>query len=352
MPKFIRIILSPFTIIYFLIIKIRNVFFDKNIFKSAKCSVPVISIGSLTIGGSGKTPGTIFFTNLLKKNSVNVGVLSRGYRRKTKGFLLVSDGNRIFTSVTESGDEIYLISEECKVPTAVAERRVAGVRKFIQDIPSLETIVLDDAFQHRWISRDLNILIIDQDFLLNDSKMDRCLIPLGMLREPLSSIKRADVVIINRKFSERKEIPDWFLKYYNNDKIFYGYYEATGISDLKDKKLFRLKDFIGQKSLAVCGIARPKSFFKILNDNKITPIDKVILDDHQDYTLSDINLIRHKFYRSNAYSVLTTHKDAVKLTKFNKELDDIEIYYLMMKFRIEDETKINNVLLKVIKNNK
>ncbi|MBN1638287.1 MAG: tetraacyldisaccharide 4'-kinase [Ignavibacteriales bacterium] len=349
MPKFLRIILSPFTIIYFLVIKIRNIFFDKNIFKTEKCSVPVISVGSLAIGGSGKTPGTIFFTNLLKKNKINVGVLSRGYRRETKGYLLVSDGKKNFTSVTESGDEIFLISEECNVPTAVAERRVEGTKKFIQDIPSLEAIVLDDAFQHRWIHRDLNILIIDQDFMFNDSKMDRYIIPLGMLREPLSAIKRADVIIINRKFSEKKEIPDWFLKYYNNDKIFYGYYEATGISDLKDKKFFKLKDFIGQKSVAVCGIARPKSFLKILNENKITPIDKVILEDHKNYTLSDINLIRHKFYKSNAYSVLTTHKDAVKLTKFTKELDDIEIYYLMMEFKIEDEKKINKLLIEKIK---
>ncbi|MBN2571633.1 MAG: tetraacyldisaccharide 4'-kinase [Ignavibacteriales bacterium] len=349
MSKLLRIILSPFTLIYYLVIKTRNILFDKNIFKSKKCSIPVISVGSMAVGGSGKTPATIYFAKLLKKNGYDLGILSRGYRRTTKGYLLISDGKKIFRSVAESGDEIFLISEECKVPTAVCEKRVEGAEKFISDISSLKTILLDDAFQHRWIQRDLNVLIIDQDFMFSNSKIDKCLIPLGMLREPLSEIKRADLIIINRKFSEKKNIPDWFDKYRNKDKVFYGFYEAIGISDLKDKKFFKLKDFLGQKSLVVCGIARPQSFLKILYDNKITPIDKVILEDHKNYTLSDINLIRSKFYKSNAYSVLTTHKDAVKLTKFKKELDDIEIYYLMMEFKIEDEKKLSKLIFEKIK---
>ena len=204
MIKFLRIILSPLTFIYSLIIKIRNVFFDKKIFKQVFVNAKVISVGNLTVGGSGKTPLVLNLTKHLKSNSKNVGVLSRGYGRTTKGYKLVSNSFEILLNVDEAGDEIYLVADECNVPTAVSEKRVIGAENFLneKDI-ELDILVLDDAFQHRWIGRNFDILMIEQRFLSDVNSFDQKLLPLGTMRESFSSIKRADAIVINRKFSHK-----------------------------------------------------------------------------------------------------------------------------------------------------
>jgi len=122
--KLIRIILSPLTFVYAFVVKLRNYLFDKRIFKIKKVNAVVISVGNLTVGGSGKTPTVIFLAELMKKYKINAGILSRGYRRRTHGYLFVSDGKKIRTTVDECGDEMYLISSETNLPTAVSERRV------------------------------------------------------------------------------------------------------------------------------------------------------------------------------------------------------------------------------------
>ena len=184
----IRKILYPLTPIYALAINIRNWLFDKNIFKANKVSAGVISIGNLTVGGSGKTPAVIYLLNLLKKEGKKVGVLSRGYGRKTKGYLLVSDGKKILTSVDDCGDEIFLTVNECMVPGAVSENRFEGANKFIKDT-NINTIVLDDAFQHRWIKRDIDLVICEQKFLIEKNNLMRTLLPAGNMREPFKSFK-------------------------------------------------------------------------------------------------------------------------------------------------------------------
>lgn len=353
MLKLIRIILSPFAGAFYLIIKVRNSLFDSGIFKVRQSRAKVISIGNITVGGSGKTPAVIYVTELLKKEGRIAGVLSRGYRRKSKGYLLVSDGKEIKCSVDECGDEMYYLSTDTNVPTAVCERRVPGAEKFLKDV-DLDTIVLDDAFQHRWIHRDLDILIIDQRFLMKFDGIDQYMMPLGMMREPFSSIRRADMIIINRKFSDKKKIPAKLLKHLEGKKIFNGYYNAKGFFDVKSVQEYPVSDFVGQKSLITCGIARPYSFFGVLEQNNIDFTNKMIFPDHKDYTLREIQAIRKQFYESNAFSVLTTQKDAVKFSKFSKELDDIDIYYLKIELKIEEEESFKESLLKIYKqpNNK
>jgi tetraacyldisaccharide 4'-kinase len=212
--KLVKILLVPFIPLYAAAVALRNKFFDINFFKSKKADAAVISVGNITMGGSGKTPSVIYLLNLLKNNGYNPGVLSRGYGRRTKGYLLVSEGKGILTGVDECGDEIYHTVLECSVPAAVSENRVTGAEKLINKT-GIDTLVLDDAYQHRWIHRDLNLLIFEQRFLLeNNSMINKFLLPSGILREPFRGIKRADAVILNRKFSELKEIPVDFRKYF------------------------------------------------------------------------------------------------------------------------------------------
>ncbi|NMB80235.1 MAG: tetraacyldisaccharide 4'-kinase, partial [Ignavibacteria bacterium] len=170
MLNFIRIILSPLTFIYAFIIRTRNFLFDKGFFKISKVNAFVISVGNLTVGGSGKTPAVIFLAELLKKHNKQIGILSRGYGRNSFGYLYVSNGEKIFTTVDECGDEMYLVSDELKVPTAVSERRVVGAKRLISN-SGVKFILLDDAFQHRWIHRDLDIVMIDQRFLIKTNSM-------------------------------------------------------------------------------------------------------------------------------------------------------------------------------------
>ncbi|MFH1198218.1 MAG: tetraacyldisaccharide 4'-kinase [bacterium] len=344
--KSFRIMLSPVVVIYGFIIKVRNYFFDKGIFHEKKVNAKIIAVGNITVGGSGKTPAVMYITNLLKNAGYKVGILSRGYRRKTKGYLLVSKGEEIDLKVEEYGDEIVMVTNECMVPTAVSERRVGGVNKFLKDV-ALDAVVLDDAYQHRWIHRDLNIMMIDQRFLTKKETLEQKLLPLGLMREPFSSTDRADIIIINKKFSEKIEIPERLKKFFPAEKTFYGFYEAKGIFDLKTHHFYKIEEFTGQKSLVVCGIARPYSFLNVLEKNKINITNKLLFDDHQEYTVKEVQQIRKKFYDTNSFSVLTTQKDAVKLAAFSRELDDIDIYYLKIDLMVENNEEFNKRIIKI-----
>jgi tetraacyldisaccharide 4'-kinase len=334
--NFLKVILYPFIPVYALIIWLRNFLFDKNIFKSNSVKAKVFSVGNLTFGGSGKTPVTIFLANLLKSGGYKVGVLSRGYGRKSRGYILVSDGRKFLSTVDKSGDEIYHTVLDCSVPAAVSENRVQGSERFIKDT-GVNTIVLDDAFQHRWIKRDVDIIVIDQRFLTEKSFFTHNLLPTGVMREPFTSVKRADAIIINRKFMDKKEIPDHLKKYFDGKKIFTGFYKAISFFDLKQRTELSLEEFQGQKSLVVSGIATPFSFLNILRQTKVDTENKLIFKDHKRYSYDDVQRIRQLFYSTNSHSVVTTEKDAVKLTKFAREMDDIDIYYLKIKFSLDDE---------------
>lgn len=317
--------------------------FDSNFFKQEFVNAKVISVGNLTVGGSGKTPLVINIIKHFSSQSKKVGVLSRGYGRNSRGYQLVSDGKNLLLNVNKSGDEIYLVADECKVPAAVSEKRVEGAKKLLSDV-DIEILVLDDAFQHRWIGRNFDILMIEQRFLSNVNSFDQRLLPLGSMREPFDSILRADTIIINRKFSPKITVPNKVNKYFSGKPVFYCYYKIAGIFDVKSNKDYKIEDFEGQHSLVVCGIAKPFSFLRTLMDNEINIKNKIILNDHKEYTLKEIEKIRKQFYDTNSYSVLTTQKDAVKLMQFKKELDDIDIYYLKIDLELEEPDSFYEIM--------
>jgi tetraacyldisaccharide 4'-kinase len=344
----LRLIVYPLVPLYGWIISIRNYLFNRGIFKSHKVGANIISIGNIVIGGSGKTPTVIYIVGLIKKAGIKVGVLSRGYGRKSKGFQLVSDGKEILCDVTTCGDELILTAAECHVPAAACERRVEGAKKLLMQT-NIETIILDDAFQHRWIERDLDILIFDQYFLSKPGGIDQNLIPTGLMREPFSSIKRADVIIINRKFSDYFPVPSVLLPYFEGKKIFNGYYKTAGIIDVKNQNFYNVEEFRNQKSLVVSGIARPASFLNILRQYNINIDNQLIFKDHKHYTAKEVQRIRKKFYATNSHSVITTSKDAVKLNQFDRQLDDIDIYYLKIELEIDNKEEFKNLIINKLK---
>jgi tetraacyldisaccharide 4'-kinase len=341
--KILRYILYPLMPVYAALIGIRNWFFDIGVFKSESVNAKIISVGNLTVGGSGKTPMVIYLSNLLKSEGRKVGVLSRGYGRKSKGYILVSKENQILTPVELCGDEIYHTALECKVPAAVSENRVAGAKRLIKET-GVDTIVLDDAFQHRWIKRDTNLLIFEQRFLHDFSLISQSLLPTGMMREPFSSVERADAVIINRKFSEKMEIPDRLKKYFEGKKIFTAYYKAVEFVDIKKRTNYKIEEFEGQKSLVVSGVANPYSFINALEQTNVDTQNRIVFRDHKNYTEKEIQRIRKEFYETNSHSVVTTEKDAVKLSGYSKELDDIDIYFLKIELVLDETEKFKEFL--------
>jgi tetraacyldisaccharide 4'-kinase len=343
----LKILLYPFVPVYWMLSAIRNYFFDKGIFQSKKVYATVISVGNITIGGSGKTPATIFLTEMLKNEGKKVGVLSRGYGRSSKGFIFVSDGNKILTNVENSGDEIYHTVMDCKVPAAVCENRVEGAEKLIEQT-GIDTLVLDDAFQHRWISRNVDLVLMDQRFLVEGNSISKTLLPVGLMRESFNSLKRADAIIFNRKFMDRKGLSDELKKKIPEKPVFHAYYKAISFIDLKTKAEYSLEEFKGQKSLVVSGIANPKSFLNVLSQTNVDTSNKLIFRDHKNYTINDVQEIRKKFYTTNSHSVVTTEKDAVKLTSYTVELDDIDVFYLKIKMKMDDESSFRNFILKNI----
>ena len=341
--KALKIILLPLLPIYFVIVKLRNYFFDKNILKSQKVGAQIISVGNLTVGGSGKTPMVIYLSNLIKNEGGHVGVLSRGYGRKSRGYILVSHDGRILTTVEKCGDEMFHTVKETNLPAAVSENRVNGAIRLIKET-GVDTIVLDDAFQHRWIYRDINILIFEQRFLLDTGFFNQSLLPEGLMRESFDSIKRADLIIINRKFSEISNLPNKLNKFLSNVKVFTAYYETIGFVDIKKQIFYNIQDFEGQKSLVVSGIANPFSFINALKQTKVDTLKQIIFRDHKNYTLKEVQRIRKEFYDTNSHSVVTTEKDAVKLYKFSKELDDIDIFYLKIQIKLDEEQEFKKYL--------
>ena len=319
-------------------------FFDKNILKSELVNSKIISVGNITVGGSGKTPLVIYIAELLKSCGEKIGVLSRGYGRKSKGYKLVSDGKKIFTDVHESGDEIYHTVLECKIPAAVCEDRVYGAKKLIEDT-NVNYIVLDDGFQHRWIRRDKDIVIAEQRFMTGNNFFIHNLLPTGNMREPFSALKRCDGIVINRKFSEEEKISDVRRKYFSGKEIFTAHYKAISFVDIVKKDEYKLEDFEGQKSLVVSGIANPYSFLNALSQTSVDTSNKLIFKDHKNYSQKEVQRIRKSFYATNSHSVVTTEKDAVKLMKFSKELDDIDIFFLKIKLVIDDGESFRKYIL-------
>ncbi len=342
--RYFKILLFPLNVFYALLINIRNMFFNKGILKIERVNAGVISVGNLTVGGSGKTPLVIYLLELLKSNGMKPAVLSRGYRRETTGYVLVSRSGELEKQVNECGDEIYQTVLECNIPAAVSERRVTGAKRLLAETDA-KTIVLDDAFQHRWIYRDLNLLIFEQGFLVNKEIPDIWMLPSGLLREPMREIKRADAIIINRKFSPPKEIPSVFLRYMHGKNIFTARYNSICFVDLHTKAEHSLDDFRGQKSLVVSGIANPLSFFNVLKQVNINTENRMIFRDHKHYSLREILEIRKKFYSTNSHSVVTTEKDAVKLLRYTTEIDDVDIFFLKIKLAPDNPEEFNNYII-------
>jgi len=336
-----RWLLLPFSIIYAVVTELRNWLYDKGLKKSETFPVPVINVGNLSMGGTGKTPQIEYLIRLLQ-NDYKIAVISRGYKRQTKGFVL-ADNNSTPESI---GDEPYQIFKKFKnIIVAVSENRATGIRKVLDRFLP-EVILLDDAFQHRRVKPGLNILLTPyQKPFYQD-----CILPTGKLREIKKNAKRADMVIVTKspEVLRKNDIDNIINKiktYTNADIFFSNIIYSQNIYGKND--IIKLDNITGYTVLLVTGIANPKPLYSFLSKKNIN-FESLKFGDHHNFSKSDIQLIKSRFntIKSDNKIILTTEKDFVKLqAHFNRNL-----YYIPIETQIIEERKFNNKIIEYVKN--
>jgi len=288
---------------YSLITKIRNYTYDAGIIKQKRLPIPVISVGNLSVGGSGKTSTVRFIAENLSQN-MKVCILLRGYKRKSKGPLIVSRWGKIEADVEESGDEAFMLATLLpEVSVVVAEKRYEGGLLAIKEL-NPDLFILDDGFQHRSLFRDLDIV------LLRKRDIGDKLLPLGRLREPISSLSRADAVILSYQEIEPFEIDI-------EKPLFKMYRELSGLYNRIHGFLPLEESFLEKEWIAFSGLGDNNQFFSILEKKGFRVVKRISFRDHHDY--SNFRTDPKKMY-------ITTMKDIFKLdTSENVYALDIDI---------------------------
>jgi tetraacyldisaccharide 4'-kinase len=291
--------MNPLTGLYGAAIGLRNSLFDRGMLPSLRLEQPVVSVGNLAAGGTGKTPFVIALGELLKARGIRFDVLSRGYGRKSRGVLVVDPNG----TAADFGDEPLLIARRLGVPVIVGERRYDAGRVAEQKFQS-QLHILDDGFQHRALARDFDIV------LMTPGDFGDRLLPSGRLREPLSSLQRADVVVL----------PDSIV---------------TENPALRGKQVWHMRreivlDSVPSSPLVFCAIARPEQFFAQLRASGVAPSAEVVYRDHHAYDQRDIERLLAMRRELGAGGFLTTEKDAVNLGALQTQLGPTAIAILKL----------------------
>lgn len=321
--KISRIVLLPLAILYWIVIAVRNLLYDIKIIKSSSFALPIICVGNLAVGGTGKSPMTEYLVELLKYQW-KVATLSRGYKRKTRGYALANE----HTTALEIGDEpMQFHLKFPDIAVAVGEERLVAIPQLLHDRPDTQVIILDDAFQHRRIRAGLNIVLTEcsnlftRDFYL----------PVGDLRDLKSRYKKAQIIVVTKcdpvMTEEERENLTREIRPKAGQSLFF-----TTISYGRPYHILSRSGFditTDTDVLLVSGIANPKPLEKWLKANsKGYQLQRY--SDHHIFTIDDLKTIKKRFeaMASTNRIVLTTEKDAVRLVKFSPEIKDWPLYVI------------------------
>ncbi len=351
--KFLRNISFPIAIIYWIVISLRNLLFDWGILKSKTYSIPTIGVGNLMVGGTGKSP-TIEYLIRLLKDEFKIATLSRGYGRKSKGFIEAS----ALSSSEEIGDEPTQFKQKFnEVTVAVSENRGKGLLK-LQD--NYDAVLLDDAFQHRSVNLGLSILLFDYNKVFEKDWM----LPFGNLREPISGMDRAQIILITKTpkiFSpmERRRVESK-LNIKSNQHIFYSYLKYVELKPLHESHPIKTFNDLDKRTqvLVLTGIADPTLFLNYIDTMKVKNIVHVKYADHYMYKKADIEKLKKSFGAIDADKkiIITTEKDAMRLLhpKFENLIIDLPIYYVPIESEIQEKDKeeFDNLILNYVRTSK
>ena len=339
--KFYYILLYPFSLIFKSIVRIRNQFYDKNIFRSFKVNgCKIISIGNISVGGTGKTPVIRFLADYLKERGFNVAILSRGYNRKSKGTIIVSDGKKLLANADQAGDEPFLLARQLNSVPIVAEADRYKGAKLIQDKFQPEVILLDDAFQHRRLRRDFDIVLVDASVGFGRG----LLLPAGFLREPISSLERADLIWVTRiDQATDSRILIQKVSCHSAAPIITSKHRTVKIVQMDSGEQFDLYHLNRKRVLLFSGIGNPDSFEKSVTKLGAKIVYHFTFSDHYHYKSEDIEKIFSKAEQINVDIILTTEKDYVRIIELKADLS--KIYYLAIEIHIvENENLLKTAL--------
>ncbi len=335
--KLLRKLLYPFGLLYGGITSFRNFLFDKNVLKSTEFDIPVIAIGNLNVGGTGKTPQVEYLARLLSPY-YKVAILSRGYKRSSKGFFLADENS----TASMLGDEPFQYHRKFpKISVAVDANRTEGIQNILKLVPQTHVILLDDAYQHRKVKAGLYVLLTSYSDLFSDDLM----LPAGNLRESKSGAERAAIVVVTKCPSDLSEEQQQKVRFKlalaKNQQLFFSaiQYDDFVFSETNSIPVEEVKS--NDKTL-LAGIAKPKYFFDFLKKSTDTLLE---FPDHHNFTLSDIDSIKLK---AEEQIVITTEKDYVRL--YDAVVSD-NLYYLPIKSTfLQEEDVFDKSIIDFVKN--
>ena len=313
--NFLRKILFPLAFLYWLITFIRNWLYDKGIFKSSSFNIPIIAVGNLSVGGTGKTPQIEYLIRLLS-DKYKVAVLSRGYKRTTEGFILADEK----ATASSIGDEPFqFYSKFPNIQVAVDANRKNGIENLLQLSNKPDVILLDDAFQHRKVKAGFYILLTAYDDLFCDDYI----LPFGNLREPSSGKKRADMIIVTKCPNDLSELAQQKIreKLKVKQPVFFTTIQYDDYVFGNESKLL-VSEIQSETKVLVAGIAKPKLFFDFLKNETD---EALVFPDHHHFSKQDCEQILAK---ANGRKIITTEKDFVRL---NGLLPKEQFFYLPIK---------------------
>lgn len=329
MRKSFRYILFPFSVLYGGVIWLRNALFDKGIIRSATFNLPLICVGNLAVGGTGKTPMVEYLIRFLE-NKYIVATLSRGYKRKTRGFAIADEN----TTSLEIGDEpMQLHNKFPEITVAVAEERIVGIPQLLHERPATEVILLDDAFQHREVRAGLTILLTGCNELYTRDSM----LPAGNLRDVKSSSKRANIIVVTKCNKElttvEKEKLVEELHPFPGQLVFFSAIEYGNPYHLFTNEVKIVPP--GVTVLLVCGIANPKPLQEHISGISDSS-EMILFKDHHIFSSDDLADIKKRFSKieNQQKIILTTEKDGVRLAKYSTELRELPIYVIPMQHKL------------------
>lgn len=332
-----------FSKVYGKIVKYRNRRYDRENNLSQKISLPVISVGNLSVGGTGKTPFVEMLARLLISMGKHPAIIGRGYKRKTKGEIIICDGEKLLASASEGGDELYLLARKLFIPVIANESKVEAAlsaeRRF-----NIDCILVDDGFQHRALRRNLDIVLIDKE-----TTEKPFLLPKGTLREPLESLKRANVICL----TGGAKITDTLKQNTNFDTLFIKVKVINGEPYLltNTDKTQVINNIKKQNIIAVAGIAKPYRFYDMVKSMQYNLINHLNFNDHHYYDRNDIEKIRRFAEENSSKYIAVTEKDAVKLIEFIDRFKhyglELLVFPISMKIIDGKETFINLLKLTI-----
>ena len=349
--------LSLLSWLYGLGVGFRNLLFEMGILKSRSFDIPVISVGNITVGGTGKTPHVEYLIRLLKDRA-KVAVLSRGYKRKTKGFVLADEN----ATVSAIGDEPYQMKTKFPdITVAVDRKRTRGIENLTSGeyVKDVDVILLDDAFQHRYVKPGINILLVDYHRLIIYDK----LLPAGRLREPIESKNRADIVIVTKCPKDLKpmefRVITKAMKLYPYQQLFFSTHEFDTLRPVfpenhGDRSMI-LEALAGQHVLLLTGIASPEQMLIDLKAyaKEVTPL---AFSDHHSFKKKDIEHINEAFSAlPSPKLIITTEKDETRLKQVEGLSDEVRksLYVLPIKIKIllDQENTFNQSIINYVRKN-